>query len=56
MFVGVDGRGRDVAAHQDRLDAQPLRGHEGGLGAAQVLGECRLVDALDVAERLVEIQ
>ena len=55
-LVGVDGRGRDVAAHQDGADAEALRGGERGGGAAQVLGEGLLVDALDVAQRLVEVQ
>ncbi len=55
-LVGVDGRGGHVAAHQDRVDAEALGGGEGGGGAAQVLGEGGLVDALDVAQRLIQIQ
>ena len=55
-LVVVHGRGRHVAAHQDEADAEALRGGERGGGAAQVLGEHLLVDALDVAQRLVEVQ
>ena len=55
-LVGVDGRGRHVAADQDDADAEALRGGEGGACAAQVVGEGVLVDALDVAQRLIEVQ
>ena len=55
-FVVVDrGRG-DVAAHEHGVDAQPLHQTELGHGAVQDAGEERLVDALGVAERLVEVQ
>src|SRR5215475_13391326 len=55
-LVGVDGGGGNVAAHQDDADAQPLCGRERGACAAQVVSEGLLVDALDVAQRLVQLQ
>jgi hypothetical protein len=54
--VGVDRRGRHVAAHQDLVDAEALRRGERRRGTAQVLGEGVLVDAFDVAKRLIKIQ
>jgi hypothetical protein len=51
--VGVDGSGRDVAAHEDLPDAEAMCGHEGGFGATEVVGERLLVDTLDIAQRLI---
>ncbi len=55
-LVGVDGRRGHVAADEDGADAEALRGDEGGACAAQVVGEGVLVDALDIAQRLIEVQ
>ena len=55
-LVGVDTGGRDIAADQHDADAEPLCRREGGPGAAQVVGEGVLVDALDIAQRLVQVQ
>jgi hypothetical protein len=55
-LVGVDRCGGDVAADENRVDAEPLCGSERRPGAAQVLGESVLVDALDVAQRLIQIE
>lgn len=48
-LVGVDRCGRDVAAHQDRLDSETLGGGEGGRRAPEIVGERGLLDPLEVA-------
>jgi hypothetical protein len=55
-LVGVDAGGRHVRADQHGVDAQPLHHAQPLLGAAQVVGELLLGDALEVAEGLVEVQ
>ena len=55
-LVVVDrGRG-DVAAHEHRVDAEPLHERELRARPAQDALELRLRDALGVAERLVEVE
>ena len=54
--VVVDRRRPDVAADEQRVDAEPLHERELGRGPAQHAGELLLVDALGVPERLVQVE
>ena len=56
QLVVVDRRGADVAAHEHRVDAQPLHEEELGPGPPQHTSELVLADTLGVPERLVEVQ
>ena len=54
--VVVDGRGGDIAADEDRVDTQSRSGGECRVRASQVVGESRLADTFDVAQRLIQVQ
>ena len=55
-LVVVDGRRRNVAAHQHRVDPQARSRRERGVGTPQVVGEQGFAHALDVAKRLIQAQ
>ncbi len=55
-LVGADRRGRDVAADQHGADAEPPHGLEARPGPAQVVLEQVRPHALEVPERLVQVQ
>ena len=54
--VVVDGRGGDIAADENRVDAESRSCGECRISASQVVDESRFTDTFDVAQRLIEIQ
>jgi hypothetical protein len=53
--VAADG-GADVAAEQQRVDSEPVHQVELRARAAEILAQPVTADALEVAERLVQIE
>ena len=53
-LIIIDGGSAHIAADQDGVDAEPLHQRELGFGPPEVVGQLMIIDAFEVAERLVE--